>query len=61
MDAIVGMTSLAAQSMGLDKELGAIAIGLNADLVAIDGDPLKDITALQRVRFVMRNGMVYKR
>jgi imidazolonepropionase-like amidohydrolase len=61
MDAIVGMTSLAAQSMDLDKELGAIAAGLNADLVAIEGDPLQDITALQRVRFVMRNGKVYKR
>ena len=61
MDAIVGMTSLAAESMNLDKQLGAIAAGLNADLVAIDGDPLQDITALQRVRFVMRNGKVYKR
>jgi len=61
MDAIVGMTSLAAESMGLQKELGAIAAGLNADLVAVDGDPLQDITALQRVRFVMRNGKVYKR
>jgi len=61
MDAIIGMTSLAAESMGLQKELGAIAIGLNADLVAIDGDPLQDITALQRVRFVMRNGKVYKK
>src|SRR5688572_21129154 len=61
MDAIVGMTSLAAQSMNLDKELGAIAVGLNADLVAVEGDPAQDITALQRVRFVMRNGKVYKR
>ena len=61
MDAIIGMTSLAAQSMNLDKELGAIAAGLNADLVAIDGDPIQDITALQRVRFVMRNGKVYKK
>jgi imidazolonepropionase-like amidohydrolase len=61
MEAIVGMTSLAAQSMALDKELGAIAMGLNADLVAVEGDPLQDITALQRVRFVMRNGKVYKR
>ena len=61
MDAIVGMTSLAAESMGLDRETGSIARGLNADLVAVDGDPLKDITALQRVRFVMRNGKVYKR
>lgn len=61
MDAIVGMTSLAAQSMNLDKELGAIAAGLTADLVAVEGDPLQDITALQRVRFVMRNGKVYKK
>lgn len=61
MDAIVGMTSLAAESMGLGKELGAIAVGLTADLVAVEGDPLTDITALQRVRFVMRNGKVYKR
>jgi imidazolonepropionase-like amidohydrolase len=61
MDAIVGMTSLAAESIGLGKELGAIAIGLNADLVAVEGDPLQDITALQRVRFVMRNGKVYKK
>jgi imidazolonepropionase-like amidohydrolase len=61
MDAIIGMTSLAAESLGLGKELGAIAPGLNADLVAIDGDPLQDITALQRVRFVMRHGKVYKR
>jgi imidazolonepropionase-like amidohydrolase len=61
IDAILGMTSLAAQSMHLEQELGAIAAGLNADLVAVDGDPLQDITALQRVRFVMRNGKVYKR
>jgi imidazolonepropionase-like amidohydrolase len=61
MDAIVGMTSLAAESMGLQKELGAIAMGLNADLVAVEGDPAQDITALQRVRFVMRNGKVYKK
>ena len=61
MDAIVGMTSLAAESMGLDKQIGAIAVGLNADLVAVEGDPSKDITALQRVRFVMKDGKVYKR
>jgi imidazolonepropionase-like amidohydrolase len=61
MDAIVGMTSLAAESMGLGKEIGSLAAGFNADLVAVDGDPAKDITALQRVRFVMWNGKVYRR
>jgi imidazolonepropionase-like amidohydrolase len=61
MDAIVGLTSLAAESMGLEKLTGAIAAGLEADLVAVEGDPLKDVTALQRVRFVMKGGKVYKR
>jgi imidazolonepropionase-like amidohydrolase len=61
MDAIIGMTSLAAESMGLQKEIGTIAAGFNADMVAVEGDPTRDITALQRVRFVMRNGKVYKR
>jgi imidazolonepropionase-like amidohydrolase len=61
MAAIVGMTSLAAESMGLDKLIGTIAPGYNADLVAVEGDPRVDITALQRVRFVMKDGKVYKR
>ncbi len=61
MEAIIGMTSLAAQSMGLGGITGAIVTGLAADLVAVDGDPVTDITALQRVRFVMKDGKVYKR
>lgn len=61
MDTIVSMTSLAAESMGLGQEIGTIAAGFTADLVAVEGDPTTDITALQRVRFVMRNGKVYKR
>jgi imidazolonepropionase-like amidohydrolase len=61
MDAIIGLTSLAAESMGLAKVTGAIASDLEADLVAVEGDPLKDITALQRVRFVMKGGKIYKR
>lgn len=61
MDTIISMTSLAAESMGLGQEIGTIAAGFTADLVAVEGDPTTDITALQRVRFVMRNGKVYKR
>mgnify|MGYP003353213715 CR=1 FL=1 len=58
---IIGMTSLAAQSLRLDREVGTLAPGLHADLVAVDGDPVSDITAIQRVRFVMRDGRIYKR
>ncbi len=61
IDAIAGMTSAAAASISLDKITGSIAAGLAADLVAVEGNPLTDITALQRVRFVMRDGKVYKR
>jgi imidazolonepropionase-like amidohydrolase len=61
MAALIGMTSLAAESMGLEKLIGTIASGYNADLVAVEGDPRLDITALQRVRFVMKDGKVYKR
>ncbi len=60
MAAILSLTSLAAASMDLQRELGAIAPGLAADLVAVEGNPLTDITALQRVRFVMRGGTIYK-
>ncbi len=61
METVISMTSLAAASMGLEGITGSITTGLAADLVAVDGDPLTDITALQRVRFVMRDGKVYKR
>ena len=60
MDAIVGATSLAAQSLRLEKTIGTIAPGLEADIVAVDGDPLTDITAVSRVVFVMKGGTVYK-
>ena len=44
-------------SLGLGDQIGALAPGLDADLIAVDGDPLKDITALRRVVFVMRGGV----
>jgi len=61
MAAIIGATSLAAQSMGLEKTTGSIAPGLEADIVALDGDPLQDITAVRRVVFVMKGGKVCKK
>ncbi len=60
MDAIVSATSLAAESMGLARQAGALTPGLQADIVAVAGDPLQDITALRNVVFVMKGGTVYK-
>jgi imidazolonepropionase-like amidohydrolase len=60
MDAIISATSLAAKSMRLDKTIGTLAPGFEADLVGIEGDPLTDITAVKRVAFVMKAGKVYK-
>ena len=59
MDAIVAATSLNAAALGQDR-IGTLAPGMDADLIAVDGDPLTDITALQRVVFVMKGGKVYK-
>ena len=61
MQAIISATSLAAESLGLGSSIGSIAPGYDADLIAVDGDPLKDITALERVVFVMKGGRVIKR
>ena len=60
MDGIISATSMAARSMRLEKTIGTLASGYEADLVALDGDPLQDITAVRRVAFVMRSGKVYK-
>jgi imidazolonepropionase-like amidohydrolase len=60
LDAITSATSLTAESMHLGNEIGAIALGLEADIIAVRGDPTKDITALRNVQFVMKGGKVYK-
>jgi len=60
MDAITSGTSVAAESLGLASRIGAIAEGMQADLVAVKGDPLRDITAVRNIAFVMRNGKTYK-
>lgn len=61
IDAIMSATSVAAASLGLDKTIGRVAPGYQADLIAVDGDPTTDIRALTRVTFVMREGKIYRR
>jgi imidazolonepropionase-like amidohydrolase len=60
MTALVSANSLGAEALGMADKLGSIAPGLQADIIALDGDPLKDITAVRRVVFVMKGGIVYK-
>jgi len=60
MAAMISANSLAAEALGLGNQIGWIAPGLEADIIALDGDPLKDITAVRSVVFVMKGGIVYK-
>jgi imidazolonepropionase-like amidohydrolase len=60
MQAIQAATSSAADLLGHANELGSIKTGKLADLIAVSGDPLKDISLLERVEFVMKDGKVYK-
>ena len=60
MDAVVSATALAAASLGLGDEIGTLAPGFEADLIAVEGNPAEDITALRRVVFVMKGGVVYR-
>ena len=59
-EAIRSATSRAAEMLDMQGELGVIAPGVYADVIAVAGDPLKDINELRRVRFVMKNGSVFK-
>lgn len=59
-DAIIGATSLGAESLGLGKTVGTLAAGYEADVIAVGGDPTQDITKLSDVRFVMKGGRIVK-
>ncbi|MGB8692670.1 MAG: amidohydrolase family protein [Steroidobacteraceae bacterium] len=58
--ALVSANAVAAEAIGMADQLGRLAPGYAADIIALDGDPLKDLTAVRRVVFVMRGGVVYK-
>jgi len=58
--ALKSATSVAARVLHMEHQIGAVKPGLFADLAAFDGDPTKEIAALRRVRFVMKNGTIYK-
>jgi imidazolonepropionase-like amidohydrolase len=60
MQAIQSATKAAAQLLDQEANLGSIEAGKFADIVAVDGDPISDITELERVKFVMKGGVVYK-
>ena len=60
MAALVAANATAAESLGIAEQIGTIAPGMQADIIALDGDPRTDITAVRRVVFVMKEGKVYK-
>ena len=60
MQAMMSSASIAAEALGLGTQIGTVAAGYQADLIAVDGNPLDDITAVRKVVFVMRAGKIYR-
>ena len=60
LDALKSATSVAGRVLRMETQIGQVKPGFFADLIAVDGDPTKDISSLRRVKFVMKNGTVYK-
>lgn len=60
MNAITSATSVSAESMRMGDKIGTLSVGMAADIIAVQGDPLADVTALRKVGFVMKGGVVYK-
>jgi imidazolonepropionase-like amidohydrolase len=60
MDALVAATATTAEALGVGRETGSLAPGLAADLIVLDGNPLDDIMAVNRVVFVMKGGLVFR-
>jgi imidazolonepropionase-like amidohydrolase len=60
MEAIKSATMNAADLLGISDRIGSIEKGKSADIIAVNGDPLKDIKSLSSMNFVMKEGVVYK-
>ena len=60
MNAIRSATSSAAEMLDMSGDIGVVAPGAYADIIAVAGDPLKDVNVLKDVRFVMKDGTVFK-
>ena len=58
--ALEAATVNAADLLGLSADVGTLEPGKRADLIAVEGDPLQDVTVLKRVAFVMKDGAVFK-
>ena len=60
LDVIRAATISAAELLGVSSKVGSIEAGKLADVIAVDGDPLTDMTVLERVKFVMKKGVIVK-
>jgi imidazolonepropionase-like amidohydrolase len=60
LQALRAVTSVNARALHLDNEIGSVKPGLLADLVVVDGNPLKSISTLRKVKWVMKDGVIYR-